>query len=305
MDKILKLLVGPPASGKSTLAKHLENSDYVRISQDDQGKQRHLELFKEAIANDRNIVIDRMNFSKEQRERYLKPAKEAGYTTEISVFHVPREVCLERCLKRKDHPTITTPEHAGSAIGMFFKRYERVEDNEADVVERLGWAQDITTEYVEKSHKALVFDLDGTLFNIEHRRHYTDKTKGKPNWKKFFEEMVNDQAYPWAVEMIDAFSIAYENYQIYDLAFASGRPDSYREQTVEKIRHCITSFKWKHVFMRPRDDFRRDDIIKEIILEFELKTRWSEFLFVDDRQQVVDMYRKHGYTVLQCAKGDF
>ena len=58
--------------------------------------------------------------------------------------------------------------------------------------------------------------------------------------------------------------------------------------------------------MRPRDDHRKDDIVKEIILDFEIKTRVNNILFaVDDRQSVVDLWRNRGITTLACAKGDF
>ena len=57
--------------------------------------------------------------------------------------------------------------------------------------------------------------------------------------------------------------------------------------------------------MRPRFDCRKDDIVKEIILEFEILPRYKPHFVLDDRQQVVDMWRKRGLTVLQCDEGNF
>lgn len=57
--------------------------------------------------------------------------------------------------------------------------------------------------------------------------------------------------------------------------------------------------------MRPRNDYRRDDIVKEIILDFEILTRYTPIFMIDDRTQVVEMWRRRGFVCLQCAKGNF
>lgn len=57
--------------------------------------------------------------------------------------------------------------------------------------------------------------------------------------------------------------------------------------------------------MRPANDHRPDDIIKQEMLD-KLKAEGHDIWFVvDDRQRVVDMWRRNGITVLQCAPGDF
>ena len=60
-----------------------------------------------------------------------------------------------------------------------------------------------------------------------------------------------------------------------------------------------------HLFMRSAGDHRQDDIVKEIILDFDILTQFKPEFAIDDRQQVVDMWRKRGIVCLQCAKGDF
>ncbi len=57
--------------------------------------------------------------------------------------------------------------------------------------------------------------------------------------------------------------------------------------------------------MRKGKDNRKDAIIKKEILGL-LRQEGKEILFaVDDRQQVVDMWRENGITCLQCDIGDF
>ena len=84
MNKELVLLVGPQGSGKTTLAKSYF-SNYQWINQDQLGKENHLKEFTYSLKSEINIVVDRINHTKQQRARYLIPAKEAGYKTRIVV----------------------------------------------------------------------------------------------------------------------------------------------------------------------------------------------------------------------------
>lgn len=287
------ILVGPPGSGKSTYCSTVLSS-YYRISQDDMGKEEHFSIFTKQLALGRDIVIDRMNFSVEQRERYLAPAKAAGYKTKIIVFHVPFDTCYSRCVTRENHPTIKTPRDASKALHFFFRKYERVSDSEADEVIRLGWDGEKET--------AIICDLDGTLTNINHRMAALNgssdsKETQKRDWKAFFSGIPNDSVNNWCAEIIHRFRDSHP------IVYCSGRPDDHRKATEKWLfDNCLES---EHLFMRRRNDFRKDDIIKEIILEFELKTRYDILFWLDDRKQVVDKIREHGIVVLQCCAGEY
>jgi len=74
------MLVGPPASGKSTLFKLVfEPAGYVWINQDVlRTAARCVKKFTEAVAAKRSVVIDRQNVTVEQRANYISIAKAAG-----------------------------------------------------------------------------------------------------------------------------------------------------------------------------------------------------------------------------------
>jgi len=290
MSKLI-VLVGPPGSGKSTAAARLiEDLDAVRINQDEQGKEGHLKLFMQALDDKRNIVVDRMNFSKKQRLVYTTPAIAHDYNIEMQVFHAPYDVCMERCKNRVGHPTITDTETAKKAISFFFRNYERVEDSEANNVERLGWE--------DASLKAVVVDIDGTMANVNHRLHYVRGSN--KNWKEFFGRMRFDDVNEWCRKIVNSLAGQHP------IVFATGRPSDYKEETIEWLKkYELFSYPITHLFMRHKGDHRKDDIAKEIILEFEILPRYGILVVIDDRQQVVDMWRRHGHVVLQCDKGDF
>lgn len=287
---------------------HRFREDLVRISQDDQGKEGHMQIFDQALIKGQDIIIDRMNFNKPQRERYLGPARFAGYNTRIVVLHVPKDICLERCNNRKDHPTIKDSKDASQAVDFFFKNYERVSDDEANEVMRLGWVDKFAPECIYS-------DIDGTIANIEHRIRYIrpviedkeprlegiseEPQKFKKDWKAFFEKMALDKVDVVCKSILDSFC------SIYPIVYATGRPDNYKQETETWLEENGVRYPGSLLFMRARNDMRKDDVIKEIILEFEIKTRYNILFALDDRDCVVGMLRRHGVKVLQVEKGDF
>ena len=288
----LIVLVGPPASGKSILAHQYEEKGFVRISQDDQGKE-HKQLFLDAIQSGKDVLIDRMNFDKNQRARYLDVGKAYDYHTEIHVLHESREVCFKRCVDRLGrHPTILTEQNANDALDTFFTKYEKPTEDEADCV---NFIYPILTMKLS----TIIVDIDNTLSNADHREHFL-QGEGKKRWKDFFDNMDKDPLNAWCKKIINSMR---SNTII---TLCSGRPDSYREVTKDWLNKNTVFY--DNLFMRHRKDSRADTIVKEIIYDFEIKTRYSEVLFcIDDRKCVIDMYRSRGLLVLDCAgeKGHF
>lgn len=327
----LIILCGPPGSGKTTLCKE-QYKDYVRISQDDFGKE-HLKLFTKALDEKKNIIVDRMGFNKQQRMRYIEPAKNLNYEIKIVVLHQSSKTCMERMMKRENHPTINglkltyfTPEgeddyymsvvhleekekSAKAALHTFFKGYERPLESEADEIE---------FRYPEGyKPEAVICDLDGTLCDTKHRQHHVQITNGKKDWRNFFAEMDKDPVNDWCKELIVAMKHCGNK-----IIYCSGRGEEYRERTETWLKKnnlwdlCakdLTTGGWNCVgypinhklFMRQAGDSRVDWQIKENILDFEILTEFTVLFAVDDRQQVIDMWRRRGIVALQCAKGDF
>ena len=134
-EKELILMVGPIGSGKTTFAKSLETDSSIRISQDEMGRKAYLKYFREALKDGiPRVIIDRMNFDRKQRERFIKPAREAGYCVTIFEIDYNPVTCLERVIKRENHPTIPkdSEDLAKKIIFDYMEKYEHPEPSEYD-----------------------------------------------------------------------------------------------------------------------------------------------------------------------------
>jgi predicted kinase len=133
--KTLIILVGPPCSGKSTYAKQKELEGFTRISQDDMGRYSYYIEFLKSIRNHDNVIIDRMNFNKNQRAKFIDKAEDLGYSIHVVEFLVASEICLKRAEKRINHPTIKEVETLKKVLNFYRDNYEKPEPNEYNTYE--------------------------------------------------------------------------------------------------------------------------------------------------------------------------
>lgn len=145
--------------------------------------------------------------------------------------------------------------------------------------------------------KVIVFDIDGTLANVDHRRHWV---ASKPrNWAAWNASMPNDIPHDDIVWMWSAFAHMPNN----RIILASGRGEDHRSVTEQWLaKHGIF---YDALYMRAAKDNRKDSIVK---VEFLQQIRYdygNPWLWFDDRQQVVDAIRAEGVRVCQVAPGDF
>lgn len=83
----------------------------------------------------------------------------------------------------------------------------------------------------------------------------------------------------------------------------SGRDAKYRKLTEAFLqRHAIP---YDALFMRRTRDFRKDAVMKTEVYNAEIRDKYDVLFVLDDRDQVVKMWRGLGLTCLQVAPGDF
>lgn len=144
-------------------------------------------------------------------------------------------------------------------------------------------------------HKIIIFDLDGTLSLCGHRRHFVE---GKEkNYEFFFNACIND---PPNKPVIKIFKTLRR--MVNKIFILSGRSDIVRRKTVDWL--IINDISPDYLFMREDGDSTPDDVLKEQWLKILQKDYEIEMVF-DDRQKVVDMWRRNDITCFQVADGNF
>lgn len=136
----------------------------------------------------------------------------------------------------------------------------------------------------------IIVDIDGTIADCRHRRHFV--TNGNHDWKSFYESMVEDKPIESIVKVVNLMWCAGNT-----IILTTGRPDQYFNHTTEWLYKNEISF--NAIRMRREYDYREDSIVKEEMLQ-ELIAKFGKIdLAIDDRQPVVDMWRRNGIICLQ------
>ncbi len=150
-----------------------------------------------------------------------------------------------------------------------------------------------------------IFDLDGTLALIEHRRWIIeDPSRDDSKWRRFYAACDKDQPNTAVITVMEELRHSGAEVWIF-----SGRSDEVRGKTVDWITRYTSFMSWEldtSLTMRSEGDYTPDD---------ELKKQWLDLMLVDDRnrlvaafddrRRVVDMWRANGVTCFQVADGEF
>ncbi len=136
--------------------------------------------------------------------------------------------------------------------------------------------------------RVVLVDIDGTLaLRTGDRSPY--------DWDRVGEDEPN----PPVIELVQIIHAAGRH----RIILMSGRDERCRWQTEMWLHAQQVPFDELH--MRAVKDNRKDSIVKEELYRQHVEGKFDVAWVVDDRRQVVEMWRSLGLTVLQCAEGDF
>lgn len=142
----------------------------------------------------------------------------------------------------------------------------------------------------------VIFDVDGTLMDISHRQVHLQN--GNNDWEAFNDAMYLD------IPNVHIMHIAKDMSDAgHEIVICSARNERHRSITEVQITDC--GVKFGHCFLRGDDDFRPDEVFKQDVLDALIAQDWKPDIVFDDRNKVVDMWRRNGIICVQVAEGDF
>ena len=168
-----------------------------------------------------------------------------------------------------------------------------------------------------KNKNVVIFDLDGTLANIDERRKLATKSNGKLDWDIFFEadNIKLDIPNPPVVKCAQMFSE-----QGFKIIIFSGRNDRSFHTTKDWLNEHEVPFdllvcrpdkfkdeSWPVASGNPATPamrFMPDEILKKKMLDT-FVNKDNVFCVFDDRKKVVDMWRSEGITCFEVDEAHF
>ncbi|RKW13699.1 MAG: polynucleotide kinase [Capnocytophaga sp.] len=300
----LLILVGAPGSGKSTFARYFIRTEdnWVRVNRDDFrlmqfGDTLMSPFYEERITkmveasvitllkNHTNVIIDATNSSLRTLEDMVRTYTEYADIS-FKVFDLSVEELVKRCDKRYEQTGKFIPK---SAIEKHVTQLQYTKEK-FDFKPIPRTVKEATLTYTAQDStlpKAVICDLDGTLSLLNGRDPYDASSAD--------EDLLN-------VPVARVLQMA--KAQGYKVILLSGREQLYREPTERFLsKHQIA---YDLLLMRTTNDYRKDNIIKKELFQQEIAGKYFIEFLLDDRNQVVDMWRKDlQLPCFQVNYGDF
>ncbi len=283
MKKVI-IIKGLPASGKSTWAKELlvrNPGKYKRVSKDDlramldnskwsKGNENFILKVRDtlillALQEGYHVIVDDTNLHP-KHETAIRELVKGQATVEVQDF---TNVDLETCIERDRHRT----NYVGEKV--IRKMYRDFLQTKPPVI-----VEDTTLP------SAIICDIDGTLARMNGRSPY--------DMSLYEQDTLN-------TPVADIVKMALAQRLI--VLLVSGRKEGSRPQTERWLEKHGISF--LSLWMRPDSDNRRDVEVKRDIYRQHIEGKYNIKFVLDDRNQVVDLWRALGLTCLQVDEGDF
>jgi len=148
--------------------------------------------------------------------------------------------------------------------------------------------------------RALIVDLDGTLADVSHRIHHL--LGDEPDWKSFHDAMGDDPVIEQVAELVRLVKAGAPADDPVAVLVVTARHDEPRYEEVTRLWLEVGDVPMDRLYMRRDTDTRPDVVVKAEILERILADGYTPVWAIDDRPDVLHMWRNHGIIGLQCAE---
>lgn len=296
------LNIGLPASGKSTWTREFlrKNPEWVSVSRDDFRSMLRNEQQLDYIGEDLvttlvtqsvrhsllhgyNVIVDNTHAVYKHLNRAIRDFSDIA-DVDFRYFDTSLDVCLERDSKRAkpvgEAVIRELHEELCHTLELFdFQPVPRKVRSVPDYTE--GWSESLPT--------AVLCDIDGTVAHMQGNR-------GPFDWKR----VGHDDPDHVVIGVLDRIRKGDPSLR---LVMISGRDEVCRPETEQWLE--AAGVRYDALFMRPKDDYRKDSLVKREIYEREILGKYNVLCVFDDRDQVVREWRRLGLKCMQVEYGFF
>lgn len=144
---------------------------------------------------------------------------------------------------------------------------------------------------------AVIFDRDGTLASVHNGPSHGAKDS---DWAAFNAAIRFDRPVPIVVGLLNAIRPGVIRIMVSGRAEGDHPGDRRRRFAMQDwiVKHDLPI---DYLFMRVGGDKRLDSVVKEEILLNDILPRFNPVLAVDDRPQVIDVWKKYGIATIQVV----
>jgi predicted kinase len=304
------ILYGPPLSGKTTfsnlITKHdkdikIISRDVIRDNLNDHSNLPEIEniitkieeSYFSSLITQYDIICDNTFSKVKYIKDFLNLIKKSKIKTKVRLVDfsdIPFDTLLERSLDRdrKVDPVV---------IKKIFTRCKQNLKGVIELINNFNNDSSFISEYkpmiiskiptINNNDRAIIVDIDGTLSHSGGLRSPFE-----------YDKVINDDI----DEIIRDIVTSYKNSN-HKIIIISGREDSCYNMTCDWLNKHRVPFDF--LYMRKSKDFRKDAIVKKEIFDKYIKDNYNVLFCLDDRNQVVEMWRSIGVKCLQVQEGNF
>lgn len=293
----LTLLIGCPASGKSTYAEWMvkTTAKTMRISRDEIRFAQFQDVMdaatesmitkiinaqiKSLLSHGWNVILDNCHTKYDYIKQPIAEFNEMA-TIEFKLFDLP----LDELYTRNENRARKVPKKV--IENMYHQLQKLKQDFDFQTVKKVSKHVEYAPQNTNLP-KAIICDLDGTLALMNGRNPFDASTCD--------QDLLNE---PVANVLKNYKKLGYK------VLLVSGREEKYKAPTLQFLeKHAIA---FDDLMMRKTSDSRKDAIIKTEIYNVFIKDHYCIEFVLDDRNQVVDTWRNDlKLPCFQVYYGDF
>ena len=304
MSVHLAITRGLPGSGKTTLALqwvHDDPANRARVNRDElrmalYGRYTGLTYQQEQavtvaqqsavealLRGGKSVIVDDTNLKLRNARAWADLAVRVGVPLEV----VDVTTDVRTCLAQDDARRQRCDRSVGAEVILdFAKRYPQPWPEVKPTPRKAGSDPEPYVPDTSKP-KAWVLDIDGTIAKMNGRGPHD------------YHLVHTDLPIKPVLRLAELIWHAGD-----DIVVLSGRKDSCREQTEAWLRQNLNAY-FVGPYMREAEDNRPDYIVKAELFAAHVAPHWNVQGCIDDRNQVVNLWRSMGLMCAQVAPGDF